>query len=111
MKPLALLDAHDLALGFPVRRGLGGLFQSGPAPVVRALNGVTLSVDRGETLTAADGTSDASVAKVVIARSSGGDVTATVKDGYWVAWWPGDAAFEKATAFAADGTEIKAITP
>jgi oligopeptide/dipeptide ABC transporter ATP-binding protein len=50
VKPAALLDAHDLALGFPVRQGLGGLFRSGPAPVVRALNGVTLSVDRGETL-------------------------------------------------------------
>jgi hypothetical protein len=76
---------------------------------VRLVGRVQVTSDGGETLTAADGPAEASVAKVVIARSSGGDVTATVKGGYWVAWWPGDAAFEKATAFAADGSEIGSI--
>ena len=85
------------------------MLESPPDGPLRLVSRLQIRSDGGETLTAADGTADASVAKVVIARSSGGDVIATVKDGYWVAWWPGDAAFEKATAFAADGSEIDSI--
>ena len=46
-----------------------------------------------------------------MSRASGGDVTATVKDGYWVAWWPGESAAQQMTAFAADGSEVKTIAP
>ncbi len=46
----ALLQADDLERAFPVRLGLGGLWHRGPRPVVRALAGVSLSIERGETL-------------------------------------------------------------
>jgi oligopeptide/dipeptide ABC transporter ATP-binding protein len=45
----ALLEAFDLARAFPVRRGVENLFRGKPA-AVRALNGVSLSIARGETL-------------------------------------------------------------
>ena len=45
-----LLQADDLERAFPVRQGLRALFASGPKPVVRALAGVSLSIERGETL-------------------------------------------------------------
>ena len=45
-----LLQAYDLARAFPVRRSLGGLLRGEAAPSVRALNGVSLSIARGETL-------------------------------------------------------------
>ncbi len=63
----------------------------------------------GETLSATFGTSDPSVAKVVLSREAGGDVTATVKDGYWVAWWPGELTAQRVAAFAADGSEVDSI--
>ncbi|WP_342364031.1 oligopeptide/dipeptide ABC transporter ATP-binding protein [Terrarubrum flagellatum] len=45
-----LLVADDLALGFPARRKMGDLLRGGPRPMVRALNGVSLAIARGETL-------------------------------------------------------------
>jgi len=46
----ALLRVDDLTRGFPVRRGLMDSLRGRPVRVVRALAGVTLSVNRGETL-------------------------------------------------------------
>ena len=46
----ALLRADDLERGFPVRRGLRQLVAGGPRPVVRALAGVSVAIERGETL-------------------------------------------------------------
>ena len=46
----ALLQADDLARAFPVRLGLAGLWHRGPAPWVRALAGVSIRIERGETL-------------------------------------------------------------
>jgi len=46
----ALLVADDLERGFRVRRGLGSALRGGPPPMVRALNGVSLHIERGETL-------------------------------------------------------------
>ena len=46
----ALLIADDLTRGFPARRDWRGLLRGGPRPMVRALNGVSLRVERGETL-------------------------------------------------------------
>ena len=47
---MSLLRADDLEKRFLVRRGLASAFARGPAPAVRALNGVSLSIARGETL-------------------------------------------------------------
>jgi oligopeptide transport system ATP-binding protein len=46
----ALLVADDLVRAFPVRRGLLAALTGGPRPMVRALNGVSLEIARGETL-------------------------------------------------------------
>ncbi len=45
-----LLETVDLAKRFPGRRGFADLLAGRPRPVVRALDGVTLDVRRGETL-------------------------------------------------------------
>jgi oligopeptide/dipeptide ABC transporter ATP-binding protein len=45
-----LLQADDLARAFPARRSLTALVGGGPPPAVRALNGVSLTIARGETL-------------------------------------------------------------
>jgi oligopeptide/dipeptide ABC transporter ATP-binding protein len=42
--------ADDLTRGFAVRRGWRALLRNGPPPMVRALNGVSLDIHRGETL-------------------------------------------------------------
>ncbi|WP_254070652.1 ATP-binding cassette domain-containing protein, partial [Acidisphaera sp. L21] len=46
----ALLRADDLERGFPVRRSLRQMMEGGPRPVVRALAGVSIAVQKGETL-------------------------------------------------------------
>ncbi len=46
----ALLQASDLERGFPVRRGFRQILAGGPKPVVRALAGVSITIQRGETL-------------------------------------------------------------
>jgi oligopeptide/dipeptide ABC transporter ATP-binding protein len=48
--PAPLLQADDLARAFPVARSLAALVAGGPPPAVHALNGVSLSIARGETL-------------------------------------------------------------
>ena len=45
-----LLQADDLERAFVVRRSLADLVRGGPASAVRALNGVSLSIARGETV-------------------------------------------------------------
>ena len=45
-----LLEADDLARSFATRRGLTNLLRGAPPPAVRALNGVSLHIARGETL-------------------------------------------------------------
>ena len=46
----ALLRADDVTRGFPVRRSMADVLRGRPGRVVRALAGVTLAVNRGETL-------------------------------------------------------------
>ena len=45
-----LLAAHDLVRGFPGRRGLLDMLRGQPRPVVRALAGVSIRLERGRTL-------------------------------------------------------------
>ena len=46
----ALLRVDDLERGFPLRRTAGQALRGGPRPAVRALAGVSLALERGETL-------------------------------------------------------------
>jgi oligopeptide/dipeptide ABC transporter ATP-binding protein len=50
MTEAALLRADDLARTFKARGSLAGLVRGEPPPAVRALNGVSFSIARGETL-------------------------------------------------------------
>ena len=50
MSARRLLAVDDLVRTFPLRLGWLGLLKGGSRPMVRALNGVTLAVERGETL-------------------------------------------------------------
>jgi oligopeptide/dipeptide ABC transporter ATP-binding protein len=50
MNAVPLLQAYDLARAFPLRRSVASLVRGGPPPAVRALNGVSLMIARGETL-------------------------------------------------------------
>jgi hypothetical protein len=107
------LGAHD-GSGTLTTAGGGASLDAQEQPAtgdLRSVGSLTIWSYGGETLTAASGTSAATVAKVVVSRASGGDVTATVKDDYWVAWWPGTAAAQRITAFGADGSEITTIAP
>jgi oligopeptide/dipeptide ABC transporter ATP-binding protein len=45
-----LLVAENVEKAFPLPRGLGGWFGGGPRPAVHALNGVSFTLSRGETL-------------------------------------------------------------
>jgi oligopeptide transport system ATP-binding protein len=46
----ALLAVDNLVLTFPLRAGIGGMLRGSSHPVARVLNGVTLRIQRGETL-------------------------------------------------------------
>jgi oligopeptide/dipeptide ABC transporter ATP-binding protein len=50
LQPAPLLQAYDLARAFALRPSLVALVRGGTAQAVRALNGVSLSIARGETL-------------------------------------------------------------
>jgi oligopeptide/dipeptide ABC transporter ATP-binding protein len=47
---MALLDVQDLTKHFPLRRGLLPSFRPGPRRVVRAVDGVSFTIEPGETL-------------------------------------------------------------
>jgi hypothetical protein len=52
---------------------------------------------------------DPEVAQVTLERSEGGGVTASVSDGYFVAWWPGDAYATNFVAYGAGGETLAKI--
>ncbi len=67
--------------------GSGGK-SSIPAGTIE-LNGAGQSDSDGHALTMVDGPIGAGVTRVRITRSDGSSVQATVKDGWYLAWWPG----------------------
>ena len=66
----------------------GGRTSSIPAGVIE-LNGAGQSDSDGHALTMVDGRIGAGVTGVTISRSDGTSVQATVKNGRYLAWWPG----------------------
>jgi hypothetical protein len=68
--------------------GGGGANANLPGGTI-ALNGAGESDSGGQALTMVDGPIGAGVTGVTITRSDGSSVQATVKNGWYLAWWPG----------------------
>ena len=63
----------------------------------------------GHALTLVDGRTGAGVTAVMIERSDGSSVQATVANGWYLAWWPGTAAARKAVVRSTSGTSTVAF--
>jgi hypothetical protein len=86
----------------------GGATSSIPAGTVR-LNGAGESDSDGHALTMVDGPVGAGVTGVTITRSNGSSVQATVKNGWYLAWWPGTARAVTAQVASAGGTSTQSF--
>jgi hypothetical protein len=88
--------------------GGGGATSTIPAGTVQ-LNGEGQSDSDGHALTMVDGPIGAGVTGVTIARSDGSSVQATVKNGWYLAWWPGTERAVTAQVKSASGTSTQAF--
>lgn len=86
----------------------GGDLSAVPAGQVQ-LTGAGLADSSGQALTMVDGRTGAGVQGVVVHRSDGTSVTATVSDGWYLAWWPGAVRATSADVTSAGGTETQAF--
>lgn len=85
----------------------GGVVDAVPPPADGGLAVMVSTVVPGESETAVlQGRVGSDVASVQVRTADGRTLTASTSDGYFLAWWPSDAAAETATAFNADGTEV-----
>jgi hypothetical protein len=73
------------------------------------LNGAGESDSDGHALTMVDGPIGAGVTGVTITRSDGGSVQATVKNGWYLAWWPGTERAVTARVASASGTATQSF--
>ena len=88
--------------------GGGGATSSIPAGTVE-LNGAGESDSDGHALTMVDGPIGAGVTGVTITRSDGSSVQATVKNGWYLAWWPGTERAVTAQVASASGTSTQSF--
>lgn len=88
--------------------GGGGAKSSVPAGTVQ-LNGVGQSDSDGHALTMVDGPIGADVTGVTITRSDGSSVKATVKNGWYLAWWPGTERAVTAKVSSASATRTQSF--
>jgi hypothetical protein len=86
--------------------GGGNATSSIPAGTVE-LNGAGESDSDGHALTMVDGPIGAGVTGVAITRSDGSSVQATVKNGWYLAWWPGTERAVTAQVASASGTRTQ----
>jgi hypothetical protein len=86
----------------------GGATSTVPAGTVQ-LNGLGESDPAGHALTMVDGPIGAGVTGVTITRSGEGSVRATVKNGWYLAWWPGTARAVTARVASASGTSTQSF--
>ncbi len=88
--------------------GGGGTRSSIPAGTIE-LNGAGESDSDGHALTMVDGPIGAGVTGVTITRSDGSSVQATVKNGWYLAWWPGTEHAVTARVASASGTNTQSF--
>lgn len=86
----------------------GGGPASVPAGTIE-LNGTGESDSDGHALTMVDGQIGAGVTAVTITRSDGTSVQATVNNGWYLAWWPGDQRAVTAQVTNANGTATQSF--
>jgi hypothetical protein len=86
----------------------GGGKSSVPAGAIE-LNGAGESDSDGHALTMVDGPIGAGVTGVTITRSDGSSVQATVKNGWYLAWWPGTERAVTAQVASASGTSAQSF--
>ena len=77
---------------------------STPAPDVIQFGGGGMRDSAGDALTLADGRVGTAVTGVTIDLSDGTDVQATVSNGWYLAWWPGNVSATTAQVTTASGT-------
>jgi hypothetical protein len=90
--------------------GGGGSASGIPAGQIQ-LNGLGESDSEGHALTMVDGRIGAGVTGVTITRSDGSSVQATVKNGWYLAWWPGTERAVTAQVAGASGTSTQSFPP
>jgi hypothetical protein len=88
--------------------GGGGRDSSVPVGAIE-LNGVGQSDSDGHALTMVDGPIGAGVMGVTVTRSDGSSVQATVKNGWYLAWWPGTEHAVTARVASASGTSAQSF--
>jgi hypothetical protein len=93
--------------GITIGSGGGGSGRSSTPTGTVELNGTGESDSDGHALTMVDGPIGAGVTGVTIARSDGTSVQATVKNGWYLAWWPGTEHATTARVASASGTSTQ----
>jgi hypothetical protein len=95
--------------GIKIAASRGGAATSTvPAGTVE-LSGLGESDSDGHALTMVDGRIGAGVTGVTITRSDGSSVQATVKNGWYLAWWPGTERAVTAQVASASGTSTQSF--
>jgi hypothetical protein len=97
--------------GIQTSSGGGGGASSDPPAGTVELNGAGESDSDGHALTMVDGLIGAGVTGVSITRSDGSSVQATVKNGWYLAWWPGTQRAVKAEVMSASVTRTQSFPP
>jgi hypothetical protein len=95
--------------GITINSSGGGAGQSDVPAGTIELRGAGESDSDGHALTMVDGPIGAGVAGVTIARSDGSSVQATVKNGWYLAWWPGTERAVTAHVASASGTSTQSF--
>jgi hypothetical protein len=95
--------------GITISSSQDGTGTSSIAAGTIVLNGAGQSDSDGHALTMVDGQAGAGVKAVMIARSDGTSVQATVRNGWYLAWWPGSEHAITATVTSTGGTHTQAF--
>jgi len=99
------LEGNGITIG---SSGGGGGKSGVPAGTIER-NGVGESDSDGHALTMVDGAIGAGVTGVTITRSDGSSVQATVKNGWYLAWWPGTERAVTARVASPTGTSTQSF--
>jgi hypothetical protein len=94
--------------GITISGSSGGGKSSLPAGAIQ-LNGAGESDSDGHALTMVDGPIGAGVTSVTITRGDGSSVQATVKNGWYLAWWPGTQRAVTAQVASESGTSTRSF--